>query len=40
MHNDDSSVNADLAALEAELQAAFKDLEQLKQAPYVSLICI
>lgn len=33
MHNDDSSVNPDLAALEAELQAAFKDLEQIKQAP-------
>jgi hypothetical protein len=33
MHNDDASVNPDLATLEAELQAALKDLEQIRQAP-------
>jgi hypothetical protein len=33
MHNEDSSVNSDLAAMEAELQAAFKHLEQIGQAP-------
>lgn len=35
MHNDDSSVKADIAGLETELQAALKQLEQLREAPRV-----